>query len=165
MRWGRCRCSCSWSTPAARSCARCAATDTLIVGYGNDLRGDDAAGRQVAARLLSLGLPGVEVRSLHQLVPELAAELGDRRVIFVDAAMDTARIDVRRLDLQPPAWTTTHVLDPEAVLGLAAALDALPAEAFIVRLPAVSLGLGEGLSPTSTRAVDDAVEQIVALLR
>jgi Ni,Fe-hydrogenase maturation factor len=112
-----------------------------------------------------MGLPGVEVRSLHQLVPELAAELGDRRVIFVDAAVDTARVDIRWLDLHPPAWTTTHVLDPEAVLGLAAALDALPAEALVVRLPAVSLDLGEGLSPTSARAVDDAVEQIVALLR
>jgi hydrogenase maturation protease len=136
----------------------------LIVGYGSDLRGDDAAGREVAARLHALGLAGVEVRSLHQLVPELAAELADRRVIFVDAAVDTTRVDIRRLDLQPPSWTSTHVLDPEAVLGLAAALEGLPAEAFVVRLPAVSLELGEGLSEASARAVEDAVERIVALL-
>jgi hydrogenase maturation protease len=118
----------------------------------------------VAARLAAQGLAGVEVRSVHQLVPELAADLADRRVIFVDAAVDTATVEVRRLDVHPPAWATTHVLDPEAVLGLAGALGQAPAEAYVVRLPAGDLGVGEQLSPVTAQAVGEAVERILALL-
>ena len=46
--------------------------EILIVGYGNDLRSDDGAGRVVASRVEAMDLPGVVVRSQSQLTPELA---------------------------------------------------------------------------------------------
>jgi Ni,Fe-hydrogenase maturation factor len=79
--------------------------------------------------------------------------------------VDATGVEVRGLDLHPPAWTTTHVMDAEAVLGLAASLEQLPVEAYVVRLPAQNLGLGETLSAVTARAVDEAVERIVALLQ
>ena len=45
--------------------------DSLVIGYGNDLRSDDGAGRAVADRISEMELPGVAVRSVMQLTPEL----------------------------------------------------------------------------------------------
>ena len=60
---------------------------TLIVAYGNPLRGDDGVGWQ-AAILLSRELKDqVQVLTRHQLTPELAETLSEAsRVIFIDAA-------------------------------------------------------------------------------
>ena len=63
--------------------------DTLVIGYGNALRGDDGAG-YIAAELLRERIqnPAVEVFSLHQLAPELMEPISRaRQVIFLDAAI------------------------------------------------------------------------------
>jgi len=44
----------------------------LLIGYGNELRGDDAIGPLVARALAELRLPGTQVLALTQLTPELA---------------------------------------------------------------------------------------------
>ena len=59
--------------------------DLLVIGYGNDLRSDDGAGRVVAERIEGLGLDGVRVISRSQLTPEMSLELVDaREAVFVD---------------------------------------------------------------------------------
>jgi len=45
---------------------------TLVIGYGNDSRNDDGAGRFVIAELAKLGLPEVTLETAHQLEVELA---------------------------------------------------------------------------------------------
>ena len=60
---------------------------TLIIGYGNPLRSDDAFGWH-ASRLLAQVLTGqdVDVITCHQLTPELAEQLSRcRRAVFIDA--------------------------------------------------------------------------------
>lgn len=60
----------------------------LVIGYGNELRGDDGVGPKVAEAVEAWKLAGVSVLALRQLTPELAADLAVvRRVIFVDAAL------------------------------------------------------------------------------
>ena len=62
----------------------------LLIGYGNELRGDDAIGRMAVERLHPL-LPDSELASCHQLTPELAHSLAGCAVaIFVDATCDGA---------------------------------------------------------------------------
>ena len=64
---------------------------SLVIGYGNDLRSDDGAGRVVADRLDALALPDVTVRSVIQLTPELALEIAKfDTVVFVDASVEVA---------------------------------------------------------------------------
>ena len=46
-----------------RPSAKCSVTDAFVVGYGNDLRSDDGAGRWVADQIEARRLPGVAVRS------------------------------------------------------------------------------------------------------
>jgi len=63
-----------------------AANGVLVIGYGNDLRGEDCAGRLAAESISQWDCPDVEAMSLHQLGPELAWNIAaSRLVIFVDA--------------------------------------------------------------------------------
>lgn len=58
----------------------------LIIGYGNELRGDDGIGAKVAQAVADWHLPSVKALVTHKLVPELATEIVQADyVIFVDA--------------------------------------------------------------------------------
>lgn len=136
----------------------------LVVGYGSDLRSDDAAGRRAAEAIADLGLVDVEVRSVHQLAPELAAAMAGRRVVvFVDATVADTAVRVRRLHAAVDPSVTTHRFDAAALLTLAAALDGAPDDAWLVSIPAADLRIGTDLSPATAAAVTDAVARIVDL--
>lgn len=58
-----------------------------IVGFGNELRGEDAFGVDVVKLLQELSLKDTKLITLFQLTPELCLELLDvDEVVFVDAA-------------------------------------------------------------------------------
>ncbi|WP_321312733.1 hypothetical protein [Halarcobacter sp.] len=59
----------------------------IIVGFGNELRGEDAFGVDVIAKLQKLQLPNTKLISTFQLTPELSLELKDaKKIIFIDAS-------------------------------------------------------------------------------
>lgn len=62
---------------------------TLVIGYGNPLRGDDGVGWVLAEELeKKYSLPQVECQMSIQLVPEMAARFGEfDQVLFIDAAV------------------------------------------------------------------------------
>src|SRR5258708_21465848 len=64
-------------------------TKTLVIGYGNELCGDDGLGWRVAQDLAARQFDGdVEIMALRQLNPELAEPISQAdRVIFIDARM------------------------------------------------------------------------------
>ena len=79
----------------------------LVVGYGNELRGDDAAGPRVAAAVAALGLQNVRVRILHQLTPELSEEISRARaVVFADASVGAVGAEVQVVPLEPASVPT-----------------------------------------------------------
>ena len=137
----------------------------LVVGYGSEVRSDDAAGRRVAEAIERRALPGVTVATPTQLVPELAELIASaERVVFVDASVAVSDVTVRRLSPRPSAPGSHHAT-PDGLLGLVTAL-ALPCPtAFIVEIPVVDLTIGEELSPTTAHAVDRAIDEVLALLR
>lgn len=140
--------------------------DVLVVGYGSELRGDDAAGRHVADAVATRDLPGVRVLSVPQLLPEIATDLaGCRAVVFVDASRHQPAVTVRRLTPRPSEWRTTHHASPTGLLALADALGPAPADALLVTVPAAEFPLGTTLSETTARAVPQAVEQVIELCR
>lgn len=60
----------------------------LVIGYGNTLRGDDAVGPLVAEQVAIWNWPDVRSLPVHQLTPELAAEIAQvEAVFFIDAAI------------------------------------------------------------------------------
>jgi hydrogenase maturation protease len=141
-------------------------TDALVIGYGNDLRTDDGAGRWVADQIESLELPGVAVRSLSQLTPELALEVSGRElVVFVDANVDAAELSVLAVDADGAGGKTmTHHGDPATLLALVPNVGTLPERAYVVSVPATNLEMGLELTPATQAAAAEAVARIVDLL-
>ncbi|CAD5939074.1 Hydrogenase maturation protease [Planktothrix agardhii] len=71
----------------------------LIVGYGNPIRGDDGIGQAVITELEQLNLMNVRSLSLHQLTPEVAAEMAEvDTVIFVDASLEGKTVNITSLE-------------------------------------------------------------------
>ena len=91
---------------------------TLVFGWGNPLRGDDALGPLLIERVEALTLAGVECLTDFQLQVENVLDLrGRRRVLFVDASASARPpFEVSRLECAKDDSYTTHELSPEAVL-------------------------------------------------
>ena len=133
----------------------------LVIGWGNDLRGDDGAGRDVARALAANPPPGTECLEAHQLVPELAPELaGRRRVIFVDACRETASAPVvSRLNPAGAAGRAPgpgHAGGPGGLLAVASLFGPPPADAWLVAVPGTDFDIGEHRSPAGRAAADAA---------
>jgi hydrogenase maturation protease len=141
--------------------------DILLIGFGNELRGDDAAGVIIAARFEEMHLPHLRVIACHQLTPELAEDIAAAHtVMFVDASVeidgDTAQ--AIRIEPDPGARLQGHLGDPRALLFLAQSLYGNTPVAWCVHVPASEFELGAKPSPSTQRAIESAVEQILSLV-
>ena len=139
-------------------------TTLLVIGYGNTLRSDDAAGVLVAERITALDLPGVRVLARPVLTPELAVDLAHSvTAVFVDATADKTR-DLVRVWLAPDdnIPVSTHATDPRALLALARELYGHAPGAWLLKVPATNFDHGEGLSEPTQRGIDAAVGYIRA---
>ena len=132
----------------------------LVIGYGSELRGDDAAGTIAARRLRRLGYQAI---ATHQLTPELAERMAAaRQVVFLDAdaGMAPGEIAVARVDSTASAGALEHHAGPGVLLRLAReAYGAAPA-AVLIRLGGRSFALGSRLSAEARRAVAKAVVEV-----
>ncbi len=139
---------------------------SLVIGYGNDLRSDDGAGRVVADRIEAMRLPDVAVRSVMQLTPELALDIaGVDTVVFVDASIDVARTTLEPVDAAPVGPSAmTHYNTPATLLGMTATVGAMPSTAVTVSIPVTDLSLGLELTPMTEIGVDQAVAMVTSLL-
>ena len=155
-----------------RRCVSESAADVLVVGYGNDLRSDDGAGRWVADRLEDLALDGVEVRSMSQLTPEVALLAAGRRlVVFVDASVDadSLRLTDVVVDAERPGGAgdgsvMTHHGNPASVLEMTAAVGRPPDRVVLVSIPATDLEMGFAFTPPTAVAAERAVAAITELI-
>jgi len=134
---------------------------TLIVGYGNPLRGDDGAG-YLAADLLrdSVENPEVEILSQQQLLPELMEPISRAaRVIFIDASVSGRAGKFSRIPLRPgPACARfTHHATPESLLAGSQKLYGHTPEATLYTIPGRFFEAGQDLTPSVRRAVDELV--------
>jgi hydrogenase maturation protease len=140
----------------------------LVIGYGNALRGDDGLGPHVAGAVAAWGWPGVRVRTVIQLVPELAADLaGARLAVFVDARDGTAGAGVEPICLSAGdrADWTTHAADPRGLLALTWALYGRAPEAWWVTAPGEDFGFREGLSQFGEQGARAALQRVETILR
>jgi hydrogenase maturation protease len=148
-----------------------AAPDTLIIGLGNPLRGDDGVGITVARALSERMLPaGVEVvDGGTQGLGLVSVMEGRRRVILVDAAdvgqapgtfvrfaLHEARL---RGDDQP---LSVHAAGLREALLLAQALGTLPDQVIIFGVQPASVDWNDALSPEIKAALPALVKAVRA---
>ena len=75
----------------------------LILGIGNPLRNDDGLGQVVAERLAQAGDLDCDIRTVHQLTPELAQYMAEAGfVIMIDASREGEPGAVRISSLSYP---------------------------------------------------------------
>jgi hydrogenase maturation protease len=140
---------------------------TLVIGYGNDLRGDDGAGVRAATRIAAQE-PQAQVIISHQLTPELAVDVAAAtQVVFIDAYAAEergARLRIERIcgdDLAARASALVHHSQPAQLLSLARRLFGSLPEAWAVGIPAFCCAAGESVSPETAQRIDEAVALFV----
>ncbi len=136
----------------------------LVIGYGNDLRGDDAVGPQVVDKIVEMDLANVKTIIGFQLLPEMAAEAASADVVvFVDAAVDRLQVSVERIVHGVPS-AITHIGSPHELISLTRAIYGSNPDAWIVKIPAEQFELGAPLSELTERCAQEAVDRIRGLI-
>ncbi len=134
----------------------------LVIGIGNDWRGDDGIGPHVVEALPPR--EGVLTITVHQLVPELAERIRSaRRVLFVDASVEDDAIELTRVEVAKHRGLG-HSCSPSVLLGWTQSAYGERPESWLLRIPAVSFEPGAGLSPQAAANVPEALRRIEAWL-
>jgi hydrogenase maturation protease len=142
---------------------------TLIIGYGNPLRGDDGLGWHAAQRLTAVLSPHkAQIETCHQLTPELAEPISRADlVIFIDAEQQAPAGQLSCRHLAPGAGlpgTFSHDLTPPMLLAWAQGLYGTCPEAVLLSVSSQSFGCGEALSPAVAAVLPELLERVCALL-
>jgi len=137
---------------------------TLVIGYGNPLRGDDGAG-YMAAELLRTRVqnPAVGIVSEQQLLPEMMQGIAEAKlVIFIDASVSGRTGKFHRIPLRPApvCGRFSHHATPEALLAGAQALYGHTPEAVHYLIPGRFFEAGQEMTPSVRRAVNDLVQAL-----
>ncbi len=127
---------------------------TLVFGWGNPSRGDDALGPLFVEHFMALAARHPEWGAIDcltdfQLQVEHALDLqGRRRVLFVDASLDAAPpCTLARIEAARDTSFTTHAMSPQAVLKVFADIDdGEPPPCWLLAIRAELVELGEPLS-------------------
>ena len=146
------------------------AARVLVIGLGNDQRGDDRAGLVVARRLhRAASEAGIDLRE-HQGEPtELLDDWrGREAVVLVDAmcsgmeAGTIRRFDAtdRPLPLHSGRPASTHALGLEAAIELGRALQRLPARAIVYAVEGRAFEPGSLLSEEVDAAIPALAEAV-----
>lgn len=141
---------------------------TLVIGIGNDFRGDDAAGLITAQRLRRI--VGNKVLILEQsgdgiLLIESWKNRG--RVVIIDAAQSGKmpgtihRLEADKFPLPGKFLRySTHQLGVNEAIELARALKQLPQKLIVFGVEGKDFGLGRGLSPEVAQCIPELVDQV-----
>lgn len=135
---------------------------TLVIAFGNPLRQDDGVAWEVARALEAR--PRLDVRIVHQLVPELAWAMSDAdTVVFVDAdrAGHAGQVKRETVLAADPLGAGPHALDPARLLGLCRSLYGRVPQTSVVSIAGARFGFGDGLSEEVRLAVPTAVQQVL----
>ncbi len=130
----------------------------LVFGWGNPSRGDDALGPLFVERIEAMALPDVECLTDFQLQIEHALDLrGRRRVLFVDASIDTATIAATRIEAARDATFTSHAISPQSVMQTYLDIEkSAPPPCWLLAIGARSFELGDPLSTVATANLEAA---------
>jgi hydrogenase maturation protease len=145
-------------------------TRTVVIGVGNPLRGDDAAGVAVAERLRERVPPGVAVVACGEEPSRLIeAWEGAGTAVLVDAISSGGRPGtLHRFDAGEEALparafrSSTHAVGIAETIELARALGRLPRRVRVYGIEAGGFATGAALTPAVEAAVEALVESILA---
>lgn len=140
---------------------------TLVIGVGNEYRGDDGAGAFVARQLESRRPGDVSIRiESGEGASLMEAWRGYDRVYVVDAASGSSAGRIHRFDAgREPIPTeffhySTHAFSLAEAVELSRALGDLPADMVVFGIEGRSFASGLGLSDEVQQAAQEVVRRI-----
>ena len=139
---------------------------TLIFGWGNPSRGDDALGPLFVERFSALAAlhpewGDIDFLTDFQLQVEHALDLqGRQRVLFVDASLDApSPFSLARIEAARDASFTTHAMSPQAVLKVFADInEGEPPPCWLLAIRGERYELGEELRPLAQENLCSALD-------
>jgi hydrogenase maturation protease len=135
--------------------------ENVIIGYGNELRGDDGVGPRAARAVAEWAEPAVRAVAVHQLTPELAAALAEAdAVLFIDASIEGGEPALIPIRPASKAEHLGHTADPSGLLALAAGVYGRCPRAALLRIPGRRFDFGTDLSTAATDHLEKALDQI-----
>jgi hydrogenase maturation protease len=145
--------------------------DTVVIGVGNRMRGDDAAGLVVIDRLTGRLAAGVRlVESTGDVTHLLDAWRGASRAVVIDAVVSGDQPGtVHRLDACsgiPSSWRSpsSHLLGLVEALELGAVLDAVPADTVVFGIEAAEIDTGSEMTGPVEAATLRVADEVLELL-
>ena len=135
--------------------------EVLVIGVGNDYRGDDAAGLIVARRLRELNLPDVRViESDGEFTRLMEAWQDAENVILIDAMQSGAapgtihRFEATEQKLPASVLqSSTHAFGVAEAMAMAQALGRLPRRFIVCGIEGQHFAMGAPLSAEVARAI------------
>jgi len=145
----------------------------LVIGVGNELRGDDAAGLHAVRCLAARGFDGVDVTERSGEGTGLLEAWRDADCVFVVDAAETGgesgtiyRFEAGERPLpQKLLRRTTHDFGVAEAVELARELGRLPPRLVVFGVEGESFGHGTRLSPGVDRALVELVDSITKEIR
>jgi len=145
----------------------------LVMGVGNDLRGDDRVGLVLARSIRARQLPNVEVIECKgDIATWLSLWAGRDNVVMLDAVLSGAQPGViHQLDVSDDPLPMTHrspssshVLDVSQIIELARILHRLPRRLLFFGIEGQSFTHGTDLSPAVQAALPAAMTTIITAI-
>ena len=120
----------------------------LLVGYGNVMRSDDAAGIYLAKRIAKENDPHVKTILTQQLNVELLEDaVKYENVIFVDASQKEEEVSFKKVEPKPQGqMVSSHHLSPELFLELARTIYNVNLNLHVCSIRGENFELGDVLS-------------------
>jgi hydrogenase maturation protease len=137
----------------------------LIIGIGNEMRGDDAAGLIAARRIQDLNLPGITVvEHSGEGASLMETWKNQEEVIVIDAARSKCiagtihRYDAHRDSLPADVFAfSTHVLGLAQAIELSRSLGTLPKTLIVYGIEGNDFELNHTISQEVQSAIDSAL--------
>ncbi len=137
----------------------------LILGYGNETRGDDGIGPWVANSLqnrLQANQKSIQVLACHQLVPEFSALFCEfDYVIFIDAQIGIFEVQLKPIEPKFEGDWSFHHPEPASLLGLTGAVFGRIPLGLMVSIPASCLDFIGNFSVMTQLGAESAILQIM----
>lgn len=141
---------------------------TLVIGFGNPLRRDDALGPH-AIRALSEIRPALaaDLIEVHQLGPELAEQVAaSSLVLFLDADAEGEPGEIRVSPVPPEASVPAlpNHMTPAGLLAVAEQLYGRRPEAKTLTITAGSLDFGETFTPEVSASLPAYLARVAGMI-
>ena len=152
---------------SADASAPAGTTRVVVLGWGNESRGDDGLGPALVRRVEAVGLSHVTAIEDFQLQLEHAVDLdGADIALFVDASVAAPHpFAFTETGPRPGLTHTSHAMAPEAVLDVfTRVLGRAPPPAFVLAVRGEAFELGTGLGAAAEERLEAAWDFLRPLL-